>query len=308
MKTIIRKSVLASVIALAGQQATALNITFDYSLDSNNFFDTQAKRDVLSAAGSYFGNLIQDELTAIESSGANSFDAYLSNPASGDTTIISDLSIAADTLVIYTGGRLLGENSLGLGGPGGYSASGFGSFVDNAATRGQAGETSGAGATDFAPWGGSLTFNSAADWYFDTDPSTNESFSDNDFYSVALHEIGHLLGVGLADSWSNQITGALFNGVASAAVYGEGVPVNGEGSHWAEGTEGFVNGVLQEAAMDPSIVTGTRKVFTDLDVAALSDIGWEVAPVPVPAAAWLFGSSLLGLATVARKRSRHSRA
>jgi hypothetical protein len=54
--------------------------------------------------------------------------------------------------------------------------------------------------------------------------------------------------------------------------------------------------------MDPTITIGTRKVFTDLDMAALDDIGWEVTPVPVPAAVYLFGSGLLGLLGLARRR------
>jgi hypothetical protein len=36
----------------------------------------------------------------------------------------------------------------------------------------------------------------------------------------------------------------------------------------------------------------------------ISYIGEEVSPVPVPAAAWLFGSGLLGLARVVRRKQR----
>ena len=54
--------------------------------------------------------------------------------------------------------------------------------------------------------------------------------------------------------------------------------------------------------MDPELTTGSRKRFTDLDYAALRDIGWEVAPVPLPAAVWLFAGGLLGLLRFARRR------
>ena len=55
--------------------------------------------------------------------------------------------------------------------------------------------------------------------------------------------------------------------------------------------------------MTPSILNGTRQLFTDLDVAALNDIGWDIAPVPLPPALYLFGVGLLGLFSVARKRA-----
>lgn len=46
--------------------------------------------------------------------------------------------------------------------------------------------------------------------------------------------------------------------------------------------------------MDPSILLGTRKEFTELDYAGLSDLGWQLAPVPEPAT--VVGLSAVGLA------------
>lgn len=298
----ISKAVLAGLFAIASQPAMAINIQFDYGFDSNNFFDTQAKKDVLSAAGSYFSNLITDDLTAITSGGVNHFNINFSNPGTGATETINDYSVAADTLVVYAGGRDLG-GSLGLGGPGGFGVGGTGAFVNNAVSRGETGDVQGATATDFAPWGGSIAFNTTSSWYFDSDLSTDADVVNNDFYSVALHELGHLLGLGISDSWDNLVSGTDFTGAESNSVFGGNVPLHGDSAHWAEGTLSLAGGVSQEAAMDPTILTGTRKVFTDLDVAALQDIGWEVSAVPVPAAVWLFGSGLLGLVAVARRRA-----
>jgi hypothetical protein len=47
-------------------------------------------------------------------------------------------------------------------------------------------------------------------------------------------------------------------------------------SHWANGTND--NG--RETAMDPSLASGTRKLLTQLDLAALTDIGWVIGPPP----------------------------
>lgn len=56
--------------------------------------------------------------------------------------------------------------------------------------------------------------------------------------------------------------------------------------------------------MTSAITAGSRKHFTALDMAALSDIGWQVSEVPVPAAAWLFGSALLGLVGLRRQSAQ----
>ena len=298
-----KKTMIAVLCGSLSQQAAAINIEFDYSFDSNNFFNTQARKDVLSAAGSFFTDIIQDDLTAINSGGVNNFDAIFSNPGSGASETISGFSVAADTLTVFAGGRSLTGSTLGVGGPGGFSVSGTGSFVNNAVSRGETGDTLGATATDFSPWGGAISFNTTSSWYFDPDVSTDGDVINNDFYSVALHEIGHLLGLGTAHSWDNLVSGTDFTGTASVGVFGGDVPLAGGLAHWLDGTTSLLDGVLQEAAMDPSILTGTRKEFTDLDVAALSDVGWEVVAVPVPAAVWLFGTGLLGLVAVARKHS-----
>ena len=56
--------------------------------------------------------------------------------------------------------------------------------------------------------------------------------------------------------------------------------------------------------MDPTITAGVRKNFTDLDFAAMQDIGWQVTPVP-EASSWAMMLAGLGLVGIfARRRSR----
>jgi matrixin len=288
--TIALSSTLGIALACSAQSVSALTINFDYTYDTTGFF-TASRISTLEAAGSRITNRLNDNLNAITSSGANQFDANFSAPNGSGATTVSGANINTDSLTIYVGAQNFAGTTLAQAGPGGYSISGFTDYVNNTPGRGQTGAVQGSSATDFAPWGGAMSFDSGTNWYFDSDTSTTESFTGFDFYSVALHELGHVFGVGTADSWNNLVSGGVFTGSASNALFGGDVPLDASLGHWADGTT--YNS--QEAAMDPSTVTSLRKDFTELDFAALSDIGWEVTPVPVPPAFFLFASGLLGL-------------
>lgn len=293
----------AALVLLAASPASqAVIVHFDYSLDSSNFFASHpGSQAALEAAGQFFEQNLTDSLEAIASVGANHFDAEPANPATGAPLTISDYSVAADTLVVYVGARDLPAGVLGEGGPGGWSARGSQAFLETAGKRGQ-GETQGPAAVDFAPWGGSVSFSGTAPWYFDPDPATREDFAGrHDFYSVALHELGHVFGIGTADAWFNQVAGGAFTGANAKAANGGADVALADSSHWAAGTQSPYAGASQEAAMTPSLAVGSRKHFTVLDEAGLKDLGWQAAPVPLPPAAWLFAGGVLSLARFLRR-------
>ncbi|MEE9395748.1 MAG: matrixin family metalloprotease [Methylococcales bacterium] len=286
-------SVLAVVLLLVNSSVNAVTINFNYDFDTNGFFNDSSRRSTLEAAGTFFESHITDELKAIDSSEGR-FDVKFTHPGTGDEEMRTGYSVASDTLVVFAGGRGFGGHTLGVGGPGGFSAGGSDSFLDIVRTRGKT-DATGSSILDFGPWGGSITFDTDSSWYFDQDTTTDESFSGNDFYSVALHELGHLLGIGTSASWNDQVKGTLFTGSASGSVN-----LDNDTTHWQEGLISTINGVSQETAMDPSLTVGTRKHFTDLDLAALQDVGWEVTAVPLPSALLLFGGGLAVLARRAR--------
>jgi hypothetical protein len=282
---------LGVLVAVAQPVSANIDIHFDYRYDSTGFFTgaNSSRQGILEAAASAFENRFQDSLTAVVSSGSNNFDARFFQPDADKNITLSNFSVPADQIVVFVGAHDLG-GSLAIGGPGGYSStSGSSDFIDNATSRGQAGALS-ATETDFGPWGGSISFNSTSRWYFDPDARTDEPLTGYDLYSVAVHELAHVLGFGSAKSFTNLVVNNIFTGSAVHDLLGYNPTVTS--GHWMEGLK--YSGV--ETAMDPTIAQGQRKHFTELDYAAMKDMGWQVSPIPEPAT-WgmmLAGLGLLG--------------
>ncbi len=254
----------------------AVTLSFDYSFDTNNFFADTARRTLLEAAGTTLSQRLNDSLSAITPGGTDSWNTVVSHPGTGGELRFTNQTIPANTIIVYAGGRELG-GTLGVGGFGGFGGSGSTAFI-NSLTRGQAGaRLAPASQTDFGPWGGAITFDITTNWFFGA-TTAGMTGSQSDFVSVATHELAHLLGFGTASSFSRLVSGGTFVGIASQAQYdvGGAVPLFGDNSHWANGTTdgGF------ETAMDPSLTNGTRKGFSELDFAALDDLGWDLGAPP----------------------------
>ncbi|MEZ6124661.1 MAG: GEVED domain-containing protein [Planctomycetaceae bacterium] len=273
---------------LEARQLLTFNIVLDYTYDTSGFFNDQARRDVLEEVASVYESRITDDFTAITPGGSDSWTAVFNNPSTGAQVNVQNLTIPADTVIIYVGARNL-PSGLALGGPGGFSSFATPAFNQNLETRGEAGVVpNGTNDTDFALWGGTISYDNASTWNFSLSPP---SAGENDFYSVTLHEMAHVLGFGTSDSFhalvngNNQFTGsnavAAFGGPVSMHFDGNG---NADDGHWASGTSSLVPGTTtsQETSMDPQVTTGTRKLFTTLDWAALDDLGWDVSAVASP--------------------------
>ena len=283
-------SVIILTCAIVPAEAS-VQLQFDYTYDSSGFFDAGASdgamaRSTLESVGNFYTSILADDLLAINSSGRNQLTGYISQPDTGTTISLNGLDIPTDTVRIYVGSYDLGSNILGRAGPGGYSVSVSSSqtWRDNAISRGEGGglisDVQGSTATEVAPWGGSMSIDSDTAWNLDhtQDPAGGEI----DLYSVILHEIGHVLGMGTVDSWNNLISGTQFNGATAVAEHGGPVAVTEDGGHWALGTTSTVFGGYdsQDASMTPSVAWGKRKVLTALDVAGLDDIGWDLPYLP----------------------------
>lgn len=302
---------LLGIVSLRG-----LEIELDYSLDTYGFFGETGsqERAALRAVADFYESILQDDLEPIdaEAFGGNvSWSARISHPGTGASYEIPNLVVPRDTLIVYAGGQPLA--SAGRGGAGGFRASGNQAWFDHIQARGETNPDGspahGEGALDFGPWGGQITFDTERTWNFSLTERREDGSWGSDFVPTALHELGHLLGLGSSsDSWQTHTdtsdpAAPVFRGPHAVASFGGPVPMQPSTypSHWQDDGAcvyplghdpdngrnvlsltleqfGVPAGVEQIARMDPSsCATGTRlRVFTELDVAALQDVGWDI--------------------------------
>jgi hypothetical protein len=266
-----RRRLAPAFDSLEDRQLLTVSIQFDYSLDKSGIFANPKYaylKQALEQAGADIASRLNDQLSAIIPSGSNHWTAIFTDPGTGERKRIDDLVVPKNTLKIYVGfGTVTDKSELGHGGPGGYESSGTTTWNDTVAARGQSGAVGDKSSrTDFGPWGGAITF--AIGKVFPLRP-------------VALHELGHVLGFGTADSFRRLSVDGTFRGAASMARFGKPVPLDPNGGHWAEGTADPVTGpnasLGNETEMDPSLTGDAEKEFTGLDFAGLADIGWQVS-------------------------------
>ena len=257
--------------------ADPIDIVIDYRFDTGFFAENPERQYVMELAASTLEAHIKDSLSEIAPENPNTWSINFDNPTTGQSTSLDNVTVPVDSVIIFVGASDI--EGLGYGGPGGWAASGTQQWLDTVSTRGQTGINNVASqTTDFAPWGGVVTFASSANWHSNMtppDPGTN------DLYSVAVHEFAHVLGMGISDSWVNLINpSGRFAGPASVAEYGEPIPLYEDNAHWLDGIESQLidTNAYQETAMDPDLTVGERKLFTKLDLASMEDIGWDVSP------------------------------
>lgn len=259
----------------------SVHFTFDYSKDNGFFSGANAfRRDLLDQAGRILTDRLNDDLAAVPAStAARSWQAQIINPSTGATdTLPSNFSVKANEIVVFVGSRnLSGEGADTRALATGLAGASFSctvndaacsAFVANLQTRGEAG-AAGTRPSDFGPIVASVSFDNRREttdrWNFEDSPVDDSQFR---FVSFAVHELAHVLGFGLSQSFIVQAGGGRFSGVESNKVYqGSGVlPL--DGFHLAQSV---LN--VQPTLMTPFI---TNTLPSELDFAVLDDIGWDV--------------------------------
>ena len=237
-------------------------IDFDYRFDSTNFFTDQV-RTVLDEAARLWGEAINDDFETVPAGIEFSFD----DPSNGETKQSFAITEPIDDLRIFMGAETppFGRDTpaLGRGGIRGFSANGDAlsrRIDDDFRDQGPV--------TDIEPFAGAMSIDPERNWNLDLNAPADD---EHDLLSVVLHEIGHVLGIGQAQIFDDLGAGAAFDGPNARSVNGgDPIPLENDIAHVAQS---FQDGA---PLMSPQLAKGQRQNITDVDLALLADIGYEI--------------------------------
>ncbi len=291
-----------------------MKIEFNYRFDNNGFFDDPQAREALEKAGEIWSNLINDDFENVPA--GVEFTVQNPQTGENEIVVldeeIDDLLIFVGASPTPFENQNLGETGSRTEDLQGSSASEEESHSSNCCcslclnqTRNNSEERTedlgllarakydgvdivadvfqrrisgnfrgeGVVTGDFEPWVGAISFTTTPpqdrEWDFSLEAEDLDS-EKFDFISVALHEIGHILGIGTTPTFDDIGEGGTFDGFNALKVSnGEGIPLESDLGHVVDGFSD------SSVLLDPILNTG-RNLPSDIDLALLADIGYEI--------------------------------
>ena len=244
-----------------------MEIKFDYRFDTNGFFTTE-RQVALNLAGNIWSDVLLDEFAEVP----ENTELTLQNPQTGTVETIV-LEEAIDDLTIFVGASAEPFAQIDSG----INTSLFqaqyhgddllGDVFQRRISRSFRGQT----VTNFEPWVGTISFasNPELEWNFDL-VSSNSNVNQIDFFSVALQAIGRVLGVGTAPIFDFLAAESSFTGVNATEINrGNPIPLTDDLDYLAANFS-------EESLILNSDIPSERKLLSNLDLAFLADIGYEI--------------------------------
>lgn len=309
----------------------AFTIRVDYRFDSEGFFDNPDARAALEAAAARWSRIIDQDLLAVDIGDEAQSDVrfQLANPGTGQVIQLSAAASASsdfftqfgqpeadvyldgffleeDVWILFAGARSL-NSSIALGGSIGLGINLVGVDEDPESIVNRGFNN---GPDSLSVLGGIVSFDVDSDWHFGL--FEEAPLGQIDFYTIALHEIGH--GLGLNSTGNPQFDSLLsaeqYTGQFAVEAYNadnnddvntlEIVRLSPRDYHWENNVYqsqifelggpsrfGVVgDGELQDLLMDPAAAFSQnvrRLEVTNVEVGALRDLGWSVITEDPPA-------------------------
>lgn len=244
-------------------QVVHLKIAYDYRFDSLGFFETAASRGVLEEAARQWGVVLYDDFDEIPTGTT----IYVRDPQDTSQESYLTLDSPIDDLLVFVGSAPRASSAAGSSATALIPSEDDDPVLRAALLERWEGD-------DFEPWTGWIQFNSDRDWFFDETFGTDDDLPDGatDALTTAVHELGHVLGIGPGGAFARLVQDGTFVGPHAMAVYGGPVPLADAYGHIAEDVT--IDG--QTPIMATGRIRGRRYAITRLDIAMMADIGYQI--------------------------------